>query len=96
MQNFKTEKFDNWKELMGVRSSSVGSSIINRFRNNHKGNLPSCTVHVDSIRPLFVQVMHTNYYKIIKQLKSFKIIIVASTCFGLHEPSSGSAQPVLR
>jgi len=29
-------------------------------------------------------------------LKSFKIIIVAPTCFGLHKPSSGSSQPVLR
>jgi len=34
--------------------------------------------------------MHTNYYKTVKQLKSFKIIIVAPTCFGLHKPSSGS------
>jgi len=40
--------------------------------------------------------MHTNYYTIVKQLKSFKIIIVAATCFGLHKPSSGSSQPVLR
>jgi len=40
--------------------------------------------------------MHTNYYKICKLLKSFKIIIVAPTCFGLHEQSSGSFQPVLR
>jgi len=39
---------------------------------------------------LFVQLIHTNYYKIVKQLKSFKIIIVALTCFGLHKPSSGS------
>jgi len=45
---------------------------------------------------LFVQLMHTNYYKIVKRLKSFKIIIVAPTCFGLHKPSSGSFQPVLR
>jgi len=29
------------------------------------------------LSPLFVQLMHTNYYKIVKQLKSFKIIIVA-------------------
>jgi len=48
------------------------------------------------LRPLFVQLMHTNYYKIVKQLKSFKIIIVAPTRFGLHKPSSGSFQPVLR
>jgi len=40
--------------------------------------------------------MHTNYYKIVKLLKSFKIIIVAPTCFGLHKPSSGSSQPVHR
>jgi len=39
--------------------------------------------------------MLTNYYKIVKQLKSFKIIIVAPTYFGLHKPSSGSSQPVL-
>ena len=45
---------------------------------------------------LFVQLMHTNYYKIVKLLKSFKIITIASTCFGLHKPSSGSSQPVLR
>jgi len=45
---------------------------------------------------LFVQPMHTNYYTIVKQLKSFKIIIVAPTCFGLHKPSSGSSQPVFR
>ena len=44
---------------------------------------------------LFVQLMHTNYYKVAKQLKSFKIIIVTPTCFGLHKPSSGSSQPVL-
>jgi len=40
--------------------------------------------------------MHTNSYKTVKQLKSFKIIIVAPKCFGLHKPSSGSSQPVLR
>jgi len=39
--------------------------------------------------------MHTNYCKIVKRLKSFKIIIVAPTCFGIHKPSSGSSQPVL-
>ena len=40
--------------------------------------------------------MHTNYYKVVKELKSFKIIIVALTCFGLYKPSSGSSQPMLR
>jgi len=39
---------------------------------------------------LFVQIMHTEYYKIVKELKSFKIIKVAPTCFGLHKPASGS------
>ena len=49
-----------------------------------------------ALSPLFVQLTHTNYYKIVKQLKSFKIITVAPTGFGLHKPSSGSSQPVLR
>ena len=40
--------------------------------------------------------MHTNYYKTVKQLKSFKITIVAATCLGLYKPPSGSSQPVLR
>ena len=48
------------------------------------------------LNPLFVQLMHTNYYKIVKQLKSFEITIVAPTCFGSHKPSSESSQPVLR
>jgi len=52
-----------------------------------------CMLTVSS--PLFVQLMHTNYYKIVKLLKSFKIIIVAPPCFGLHKPSSGSSQPML-
>ena len=40
--------------------------------------------------------MHTVLIKIIELLKSFKIIIIALTCFGLRKPSSGSSQPVLR
>ena len=40
--------------------------------------------------------MNTNYYEIDKMLKTFIIIIFAPTCFGLHKPSSGSSQPVLR
>ena len=47
------------------------------------------------LSPLLIQLMHTNYCKIVKQLKSFKIIIVAPTCFGLHKPSSGGSVPVL-
>ena len=37
-----------------------------------------------------------NSYEIVKQVKSFKITIVAPTCFVLHKPSSGSSQPALR
>ena len=33
---------------------------------------------------------HTNYSKIIELLKTFKTTIIAPTCFGLHEPSSGN------
>ena len=60
-----------------------------------------CTLHYLNcvsavLGPSFVQLMHTNYYKIVKQLKSFTITIVAPTCFGLHKPSSGSSQTVLR
>ena len=44
---------------------------------------------------LFTTNAH-NSYKIVNLLKPFKIIIVAPTCFGLHKPSSGSSQPVLR
>jgi len=53
-----------------------------------------CMLTVSS--PLFVQLMYTNYYKIVKQLKSFKIIIIATACFGLHKPSSGSSQLTLQ
>jgi len=45
---------------------------------------------------LLVQLIHTNYYKVVKQLKSFKIIIVAPTCFGLHKPTSGRSRFVVR
>ena len=54
-----------------------------------------CQIRNTVLSPSFVQVMHTNYYKIINLLKSFDIIIV-SPCFVLHKPSSGSSQPVLR
>jgi len=48
------------------------------------------------LSPSFVPTNAHNYYKIVKLLKSFKIVIVAATCFGLHKPSSGSPQPVFR
>jgi hypothetical protein len=53
-------------------------------------------VHVDNIKFFTCPTDAHNSYKIVKLLKSFKIIIVAPTCFGLHKPSSGSSQPVLR
>jgi len=37
-----------------------------------------------------------NSYTIVELLKSSKVTLVAPTCFGLHKPSSGSSQPVLR
>ena len=64
------------------------------IRINFAGFLRCCTVHVHSISYLLSNWLHTNYYKIVELLKSFKI--VAPTCFGLHKPSSGSSQPVLR
>ena len=48
-----------------------------------------CMLIVSSL--LFVQLMHTNYCKIVKELKSFKILILAPTCFRLLKPSSGGA-----
>jgi len=33
--------------------------------------------------------MHTNYFNC-QTVKTFKTIIFAPTCFGLHKPSSGS------
>jgi len=53
----------------------------------------SCMLIVSLL--LLFQLIHTNYYKIVKLSKSSKIIIAAPTCFGLHKPSSGSSQPVL-
>ena len=59
-------------------------------------DLHSCTVHVDNIKFFVCPTNAHISYKIVKFLKSFKIITVAPTCFGLHKPSSGKSQPVLR
>ena len=67
-----------------------------KAKSNNCWNFRSCTVHVDSITFFICPTNAHNSYKIVKQLKSFKIIIVAPTCFGLHKPLSGSSQPVLR
>ena len=45
---------------------------------------------------LYVPTDAYNSYKIFKLLKSFKVIIFAPTCFGLHKQLSGCSQPVLR
>ena len=66
------------------------------FYINNYVNLRSCAANVDSTKSFICQLMHKNYYKIVKELKSFKFIIDAATCFDLHKPSSGRSQPVLR
>ena len=53
-------------------------------------------MYVANIKFFIFLINEHNSYKIAKELKSFKIVIVAPTCFGLHKPSSGSSQPVLR
>jgi len=53
-------------------------------------------VHVDNIKFLICPTDAHNSYKIVKLLKSFKIITVAPTCLDLHKPSLGSSQLVLR
>ena len=53
-------------------------------------------MHVDSINTFICPTNAHNSYKISKLLNSFKIVIVAPTCFHLHKPSSGNSQPVLR
>ena len=45
---------------------------------------------------IFPTNAHTNYSKIVELLKTFKPTIIAPKCFGLHKPSSGSSQSVLR
>jgi len=57
--------------------------------------LRCCTVHIDNIKFFICPTNAGNSYKIVKLLKSFKITIVAPTCFGSHKPSSGSSRPVL-
>jgi len=42
------------------------------------------------LNSLFVQLMHTNCFDLLKLLNTFKTIIVAPTFFDLHKPSSGS------
>ena len=53
-------------------------------------------MHADKIEFFICPSNAHNSYKIVKLLKSFKIITVAPTCFGLHKPASGSSQRVLR
>jgi len=52
-------------------------------------------VHVDNIRFFICPNNTRNSNKIVKLVKSYKIII-APTCFGLHKPSEGSSQPMFR
>jgi len=54
-------------------------------------NLHSCIVHVDNFKFFICPTNEQNSYKIVKLLKSFKIVIFAPSCFGLHKSSSGGA-----
>ena len=55
--------------------------------------LCGCTVYVDNIKSFICPTnAHTNYFKIIKQLKKLlKITTLAPLCFGLHKPSSANS-----
>jgi len=96
MRQSRKANLINWNS--SVTFWSVFAKDVNYLKDWRKLSrlfvVAPCMLIVSS--PLFFQLMHTNYYKIVKQLKSFKIIIVAPTCFGLHKPSSGSSQHVLR
>ena len=55
------------------------------------------TVRVDNVKSVICPTnSHINYSKIVEILKTFKTTIISPTCFGLHKPSSGSSQSVLR
>ena len=82
-----------WPLLMG--QTVCPDASVNRHQNTLR-NLRSCTVHVANIKFFVCPANAHSSYKINKLLKSFEIIIVAPTCFGLHKPSSASPQPVLR
>jgi len=82
--------------VRNITRNTTGERTV-RYKPSRPNDLIRQNVkHFAAISLLFVQLMYINYYKIVKQLKSFKIIIVAPTCFGLHKPSSGSSQPLLR
>jgi len=71
--------FDSrWNSEFFIDLIFPGDSASNRNQSNRND--------YQELSSLFVQLMHTNYYKILEQLNSFKIIIVAPTCFGLHKP----------
>jgi len=78
--------------VVGLSEDEIALFIL----QNVQTNLRSCTVHVDNIKFFICPTNARNSYKIVKQLKLFKIVTVAPTCFSLHKPSSGSSQPVLR
>ena len=66
----------------------------------HNGHTPvrQTTVRVKTgIKSLICPAnAHTNCSKIFELLRTFKSTITAPTCFGLHKPSSGGSQSVLR
>ena len=89
-------KFPTILRLPSAGMSQSGSNINSPTL---KGNILPLYSSETSVylNPLFVQLMHTqNYSKIVELLKSFKTTVISRTCFGLHKPSSGSSQSVLR
>jgi len=97
LQQYTQDNYNNThKTTTTVHTRQLQQYTQDNYNNTHQ----TMFVHVVAqcilvvLIPLFVQLMHTNYNKIVKQLTSFKIITVAPTCFGLHKPSSGSSQPV--
>ena len=75
-----------------------GADKVGLYKNyfNIVADLRGCAVHVDNIKSFICPTNAHNSYKTVKLWKSYKNIIVAPTCFGLHKLSSGRSQPVLR
>ena len=73
-----TEINHNLRHKLIFDNPTVNSSLLikNRMLFNEQCDyfiVAPCMLIV--LSPLFVLLMHTNYYKIVKQLKSFKILI---------------------
>ena len=93
-------KLDGWERKQGNKAiferscSVISCSLVVIMCNLMVGFMVEPCILLIS-NPVLVQQMHTVCFKIVKLLKTFKTIIIALACFGLHKPSSGSLQPVL-